>query len=106
MVTYRTRRSMNLSGDHYPKGTLVPEDVVGQIPTGRLRSLVNTGLFVEVSPMDLAAAEESAAQGLERCPICKKDFKRLAQHISMKHEDAEELENAVLGAEDQSDNDE
>lgn len=84
---------MVLLGKEYKKGSILPEDLPAKVPPGRLRSLINTGLFTEVED-DYQVPETQPTE--EVCPICGDSFKRLAQHISMKHETTEALEEALL----------
>lgn len=94
MPPYMIRKPMLLAGTNYPKGAVLPQELVDQIPAGRLRSLTNTGLFVEV-PEDYDPPVTSITDK-EKCPVCGESFKRLAQHISMKHETPEALAEAHL----------
>lgn len=92
-MPYMTRRPMKLAGTFYQKGSIVPDELVATIPPGRLRSLISTGLFLEVAE-EYQAPEAPPAQ--EQCPVCGESFKRLAQHITMKHETTEALQEALL----------
>lgn len=76
-MPYLANKTMNLSGTEYRKGEPVPSRVVDKIPEYRLGSLLRTRLLIEVDtlPGDM-------------CPHCEGGpFQRLAQHISLKHED-------------------
>lgn len=80
MTHYIANKTMNLSGKEYQKGTEVPQRVFNKIAPYRQDALVRTKLIIEVDAMPKPPGED--------CPHCDEGpFQRLAQHISLKHED-------------------
>lgn len=47
MAVYQTRRKMRLAGQDFPAGTIIPDDVLEQMPVGRLDSMRRIGLVTE-----------------------------------------------------------
>lgn len=81
---------MTLMGRSFKKGDTVPDNVMAEIPDGRLRSLKNTGMlrvieFEEAKPAAEPQPEpqvEAQPEG-DLCPECGAGpFKRLDRHMT------------------------
>lgn len=80
MTSYLANKTMNLAGTVYKKGEAVPSKVMEDISEHRKGALLRTRLIIEV---ETAPKPEG-----DMCPHCDEGpFQRLAQHISLKHED-------------------
>jgi hypothetical protein len=80
MSSYLANKKMNLAGTIYEKGEVVPAKVMSEITENRKGALLRTRLIIEV---ETAPKPEG-----DMCPHCKEGpFQRLAQHVSLKHED-------------------
>jgi hypothetical protein len=79
-MSYLANKRMNQAGTVYEKGTTIPSDVIQDIMPLRLDALKRTRLIVEVETAPKPAGD--------MCPHCTEGpFQRLAQHISLKHEE-------------------
>jgi hypothetical protein len=79
-MPYIANKKMILAGKDYNKGDSVPDEVMGAIDAGRQGALIRTRLIIEVEGVPAPAGD--------MCPHCSKGpFQRLAQHVSLKHED-------------------
>jgi len=79
-MTYIANKKMNLGGRVFAKGEGIPAKVISAIAEPRLASLLRTRLVI--------AVEDSTAASGDMCPHCGEGpFQRLAQHVSMKHDD-------------------
>lgn len=87
-MSYQANKTINLSGTLYQRGQHVPDKVVSDIPEHRRGALLRTRLLIEV--------ETGPKPAGDMCTHCGEGpFQRLAQHISLKHEDvllSEELD--------------
>lgn len=100
-MSYLANKRMNLAGTVYERGTIIPTDVIEDIQPLRLESLKRTRLIVET--------EAPAAPAGDMCPHCGDGpFQRLAQHVSLKHEDIldnedlpEEVEDSISPTEEE-----
>lgn len=99
-MPYIANRRMNLAGKIYERGEVVPDKVMNDIDPGRQGALTRTRLIIEVETVPKPPGD--------MCPHCDEGpFQRLAQHISLKHEDIllsddevmAEAEQAEAGAE-------
>lgn len=87
-MPYIANKKMNLAGKMYAKGDVIPEKVYEDIPVHRQGALERTRLIIEVESVPKPPGD--------MCPHCDEGpFQRLAQHISLKHED-------ILLAEDEA----
>ena len=78
------KNRMNLGGRLFRKGEQVPDDEFEKIPQNRQRALVRTRLIMEVE-LDQVPPQDEFQEGI--CARCGEGpFKRLEQHITMKHE--------------------
>ena len=78
-MPYVANKRMNLAGTDYPKGTPVSDKTFHEIPTYRQGALLRQRLIIEVESLPTPPGE--------MCPHCDKGpFKRLEQHISLKHQ--------------------
>ncbi len=79
-MPYIANRRMNLAGKIYERGEVVPDKVMNDIDPGRQGALTRTRLIIEVETVPKPPGD--------MCPHCEEGpFQRLAQHISLKHED-------------------
>lgn len=79
-MPYIANKTMNLGGKVFSKGTEIPASVMAKIEERRQGSLIRTRLIVEV--------EEAPVPSGDMCPHCGEGpFQRLAQHVSLKHDD-------------------
>lgn len=80
MSSYLANKKMNLAGTTYNRGDHIPAKVIEEIAPHRLGALTRTRLIIEV--------ETGPKPAGDMCPHCGDGpFQRLAQHISLKHED-------------------
>ena len=87
-MSYKANKDMTLAGTMYKRGELVPDSVVADIPDYRRGAMFRTRLLIEV--------ETGPKPEGDMCPHCGEGpFQRLAQHVSLKHED-------ILLAEDEN----
>ena len=89
-MPYIANKTMNLSGRVYAKGEHIPDDIYAAIPAGRQGALTRTRLVIEVETVPEPPGD--------MCPHCGDGpFQRLAQHVSLKHEEllTEEAEVSV-----------
>ena len=92
MSSYLANKKMNLAGKSYDKGEAIPQKVIENIDPHRMGALTRTRLIIEVETAPKPAGD--------MCPHCGDGpFQRLAQHVSLKHED-------ILLAEDDTPNEE
>lgn len=93
VMRYRGNRNGVQLGEYtMRKGELIPVDVIEKIPSGRFGSLLRTALIIPVQNAEELASMPEGKVG-ELCPECGEGpFKRLEQHISLKHTDPDEGE--------------
>lgn len=97
-MPYVANKNMNLAGKIYAKGDLIPPGVIEDIPAHRQGALTRTRLIIEVEAVEKPSGD--------MCPHCEEGpFQRLAQHVTLKHDDillAEDQEEPPVGEDEES----
>lgn len=77
---YVANKKMKLAGTDFAKGEEIPGELFDEIPDHRAGALLRTRLIIEVETVPTPAGD--------MCPHCDGGpFHRLAQHISMTHQE-------------------
>lgn len=87
---YVANKKMILAGQEYAKGDPLAEGVFEKIAPNRQGALLRTRLIIEVEGVIQTPMPAKGDEG-DMCPKCDGGpFKRLEQHISMKHDVSED----------------